>query len=34
MPGPGAYNEINAFSDQGHYPLTKTQGYGKRIFDK
>ena len=33
-PGPGQYNEINTLSDRGHYPLTKTNGFGKRFFDK
>lgn len=34
VPGPGAYHDINALSDRGHYPLSRTTGYGKRYFDK
>ena len=33
-PGPGNYEEINNLSDAGHYTLTKSNGLGKRIFDK
>jgi hypothetical protein len=33
-PGPGKYEEINNLSDRGQYTLTKSYGFGKRIFDK
>lgn len=33
-PGPGNYNEINNLSDKGYYTLTKSHGFGKRLFDK
>jgi hypothetical protein len=33
-PGPGNYESVNLLSDRGRYPVTSTQGYGKRVFDK
>jgi hypothetical protein len=34
VPGPGQYQEINMLSDKGHYPLSSSNGFGKRYFDK
>ena len=32
-PGPGRYEEVNAMSDAGKYPLSQSMGGGKRFFD-
>ena len=33
-PGPGRYKDVNNLSDRGHYTISKSTGYGKRIFSK
>ena len=33
-PGPGNYESVNLMSEKGHYPVSSTWGFGKRVFDK
>lgn len=33
-PGPGNYESINLLSERGHYPISSSSGFGKRVFDK